>query len=83
MPIPISKPKKWKVVALSGDIKPTGKPDASNLLKNIEDIMNGIYWKDDAQITRASVIKRYSDNPRWEIEIQEDIHIPMIEVSSR
>jgi len=71
LPIPRSKPKRWQQAARDGLVRPTGKPDGSNLLKNIEDIMNGVYWGDDAQIVDARVSKFYGDNPRWEIEIEE------------
>jgi len=71
LPIPQSKPKGWKHDAKLHLIRPTGKPDVSNLLKNIEDVMNGVFWRDDAQIIRAAVTKWYGDNPRWEIEIEE------------
>jgi Holliday junction resolvase RusA-like endonuclease len=70
LPIPKSKPKRWQAAALAGEIWPTGKPDCSNILKNIEDIMNGVFWRDDAQIVGVQAFKRYSDSPRWEIEIE-------------
>jgi Holliday junction resolvase RusA-like endonuclease len=65
LPIPKSKPKKWKEAALGGTILPTGKPDCTNLAKNIEDIMNGVFYRDDSQIISLYVYKEYSDNPRW------------------
>ena len=71
LPIPKSKPKKWKEKALAGFILPTGKPDCSNLAKNIEDIMNGIFWRDDAQIVSLEVAKRYSETPEWAITMRE------------
>lgn len=71
LPIPISKPKKFKAAALSGEIRPTIKPDCTNLAKNIEDIMNGIFYRDDAQIVHSETDKYYSDNPRWHIELSE------------
>ena len=67
LPIPKSKPKKFKEAALAGTIRPTGKPDSSNLAKNVEDIMNGVMYRDDAQIVDLISSKHYSDNPRWEI----------------
>ena len=71
LPIPVSKTKKFKAAALDGKIRPTGKPDCSNLAKNIEDIMNGVFYRDDAQIIELIVSKWYSDNPRWHIELSE------------
>jgi Holliday junction resolvase RusA-like endonuclease len=67
--IPKSKTKRFKQDALNGFIRPTGKPDVSNLAKNVEDIMNGIFYRDDAQIVDLTVEKWYSDNPRWEIAL--------------
>lgn len=67
--IPKSKSKKWKRAALNGEIMPTGKPDCTNLVKNIEDIMSGVFYRDDAQIVCIEIEKRYSDNPRWNIRL--------------
>ena len=69
LPIPKSKPKCWKQCALEGKIRPLTKPDCSNALKNIEDVMNKIFYRDDCLITDEHVCKRYSDNPRWEITL--------------
>ena len=37
-----------------------GKPDFDNLAKAIADALNGIAWKDDAQIARCVVEKYYA-----------------------
>jgi Holliday junction resolvase RusA-like endonuclease len=71
LPIPKSKSKKWKQAALDGDIRPTGKPDCSNLIKHLEDICNGIIWQDDKLIVDLYVEKYYSDRPRWVIVVEE------------
>lgn len=73
LPIPKSKPMRWKMAALLGSIRPTTKPDLDNLLKNIKDVCTGIFWKDDRQIVEylEGTGKYYSDLPRWEIEIEE------------
>lgn len=62
LPIPASKIKKlkekyWHYI----------KPDCSNLAKAIEDGMNGIIYKDDSQIARLVVEKRYSAEPRIDV----------------
>lgn len=49
----------------------TKKPDIDNLFKAILDGLNGIAFHDDNQITDATLKKRYSLNPRIEIEITE------------
>lgn len=50
---------------------PTVKPDLSNLLKGIEDGLNGIAWHDDAQVCQITMGKRYSDTPGVRICIWE------------
>ena len=56
---------------LSGEIRPTKKPDCDNVLKIIADALNKVAYNDDAQIVRATVEKYYSDVPRVEVEIKE------------
>ena len=69
LPIPVSKSKKWKAQAIDYTIRPNTKPDCSNLLKNIEDIMNGVFYRDDSQIVKAIISKYYHINPRWYIKL--------------
>lgn len=45
------------------------KPDADNFIKSVLDALNGYAWQDDGQITDITAVKRYSKNPRVEIEI--------------
>lgn len=52
-------------------IQPTKKPDASNVLKIAEDALNGLAYRDDAQIVWADIRKGYSEAPRLEIIITE------------
>ena len=59
-PIPKSLPKKRIEACLNGLEKPIKKPDASNVLKSIEDAMNGVVYKDDSQIVNIHVAKVYS-----------------------
>jgi Holliday junction resolvase RusA-like endonuclease len=70
MPIPASMPKKKAAQARAGELRPDKKPDASNILKHVEDVFNGIFWKDDKQIVSATCRKFYSDHPRYEITIE-------------
>lgn len=69
VPIPKSWSIKQQVRAMSGEIRPTSRPDGDNYQKAAMDAMNGIVYKDDAQIVDGSFSKRYSDSPRLEIEI--------------
>lgn len=48
---------------LSGEIKPTTKPDLDNIAKAIADSLNGVAYHDDSQITSLAVVKHYSDKP--------------------
>jgi Holliday junction resolvase RusA-like endonuclease len=49
----------------------SGRPDISNLVKFVEDALNGIFWKDDSQIVILHASKYYSKTPRTEIRICE------------
>jgi len=49
----------------------TVKPDASNILKLVEDAANGILYDDDKQIVKCTISKEYGETERIEIEIRE------------
>ena len=70
--IPKSTSKKKREKMLSGEIRPTVKPDIDNLSKSILDACNGIIYKDDSQIVGLNATKYYSDSPGAEIEIREE-----------
>lgn len=70
LPIPASWSKRKRDEAIAGYIRPTSKPDVSNLLKNIEDIMNGLIWVDDKQIVGARIVKSYNALPGWLVTVQ-------------
>ena len=67
--IPKSWSKKKQQQARDGIILPTKKPDTDNISK-IKDALNGIAYRDDAQVIHDPVFKMYSDNPRLEIRIK-------------
>ena len=69
--IPTSKSNKFKNMALMGKERPITKPDVDNILKQVNDSLNGIAYTDDRQIATEIVEKWYSDIPRIEIEIIE------------
>lgn len=69
MPIPKSKPAKWRAAALAGAIRPTSKPDADNFAKML-DAVNLIVWTDDAKIVRLTVDKFYSDRPAFALRVR-------------
>jgi Holliday junction resolvase RusA-like endonuclease len=63
VPVASSWPKKRTEQALSGALRPTGKPDADNVLKLLSDALNGVVWRDDAQLVEVMVTKRYGEKP--------------------
>ena len=67
--VPKSKSKKFREAALNGLERPTKKPDLSNIVKGIEDALNGLVYKDDSSIVSLKIQKYYSEFPRVEIEI--------------
>ena len=47
----------------------SSRPDIDNLVKLVGDALNGIFFIDDALISRVTAHKLYSDKPRTEIII--------------
>lgn len=60
-------PQKRRVLALAGEILPTKKPDADNVLKAVKDAMNATVYVDDCQVVDVHMRKRFSDQPRVEV----------------
>ena len=60
MPIPASWSKKKAEAAKKDAIRPTTKPDLDNILKMM-DALNGVAWKDDAQVVSVLIQKYYSE----------------------
>jgi len=67
--IPRSKSRKWQAQARQGLVRPTVKPDLSNILKAVEDGLNGTAFLDDKQIVEVRVRKFYADSPRLEVVV--------------
>jgi Holliday junction resolvase RusA-like endonuclease len=61
LPRPLSHRLKDGSLARGAPRQPITKPDATKLLRAIEDALTGIAWIDDAQIVRQVVEKRYAD----------------------
>lgn len=61
--VPKSWPKAKREAAQIGELRATGKPDLDNCFKMC-DALNGIVWKDDAQIVHATISRRYGERPR-------------------
>jgi len=49
--------------------KPTARPDGSNIIKLIEDALNGLAYRDDAQIVDSRMIKARAVNSRGWVSI--------------
>lgn len=65
-------PQKLKITHQKDSIScyplPICHPDGDNVAKAILDALNGVLYRDDRQVSDISIKKRYSDNPRVEIE---------------
>ncbi|HHD2969850.1 RusA family crossover junction endodeoxyribonuclease [Clostridium perfringens] len=69
--IPKSYSKKRVQAIREGLAKPTKKPDADNIAKIILDSLNGVAFKDDAQVISLSIEKVYTeDEERIELELE-------------
>lgn len=62
--IPKGASKKRKAAMLTGDVRPTKKPDADNVLKAVADALNDIAYRDDTQLVDCIVHKYYDTEPR-------------------
>lgn len=69
--IPQSWSQKKKKQAADGLIFATKKPDCSNVIKSIEDGMNGVVYVDDVQIVGGSQRKRYAETPGVVVIVRE------------
>lgn len=69
LPIPKSYSKKKRSAMLSGEILPTVHKDRSNMLKFVEDVLQGIVFEDDCQIIDGRCCKRYGEDPQTLIRI--------------
>jgi Holliday junction resolvase RusA-like endonuclease len=61
--VPASWSKRKHADALAGAIKPAKKPDLDNIAKAWNDALNGVVYRDDALIVRATFEKRYGPAP--------------------
>ena len=56
---------------LENKISPTKKPDADNIAKSILDAMNGFVFKDDNQVSKISIEKRFALEEKAVITVEE------------
>ena len=71
--IPKSFSKKKRDEALNGKIRPQTKPDIDNVVKVVCDALNSVAYKDDTQVIKVVAEKYYADEPRVEVELNEDL----------
>lgn len=56
---------------LENKMSPTKKPDVDNIAKSILDAMNNFVFKDDNQVSKISVEKRFALEEKAVIEVEE------------
>ena len=56
---------------LENKISPTKKPDVDNIAKSILDAMNNFVFKDDNQVSKINVEKRFALEEKAVIEVEE------------
>lgn len=71
--IPRSAAKRQRERMLADKTWPTKKPDADNIAKAVLDALNGIAYKDDAQVICLDIVKHWDIDPRVEVWISDDI----------
>jgi Holliday junction resolvase RusA-like endonuclease len=69
-PIPKSATKAQLAAMQAGTLFPSRKPDIDNVLKVVLDALNGVAYKDDSKVVCVEAEKKYSFEPRLEIEVK-------------
>ncbi len=69
--IPKNTSKKNTELMLENNISPTKKPDIDNVVKIVLDALNKMAFRDDNQITKIDVEKRYGEKEKLIIRINE------------
>ena len=69
--VPKSTKKSDAEAMLKNEISPTKKPDIDNIVKIVLDAMNKFAFKDDTQITKLNVEKKYGAEEKICIRIEE------------
>ncbi len=67
--IPASWSARKRAAALAGEIRPGKRPDLDNLYKLAADALNGIVYRDDAQIVEATMRKVYGVQPKMVVTV--------------
>ena len=66
-----SVPKSWTKRRKAAAGWHTSRPDADNLLKSVKDALNGVAYKDDAQVCMVSMSKTYGECDMVVIDLHE------------
>jgi Holliday junction resolvase RusA-like endonuclease len=61
------------MACLNRSDRPTKKPDADNICKAVCDAMNGIVYKDDAQVVSLHFTKRYNTIASIHVCVKEEL----------
>ena len=69
--VPKSAKKPEKELMLENKLNPLKKPDIDNIVKIILDAMNECAFKDDTQITKLAVEKKYAQTESIYVKIEE------------
>ena len=56
---------------LNNEISPTKKPDVDNITKSVLDAMNSFVFKDDNQVSKVAVEKRYGNVEKIVVKVEE------------
>lgn len=59
-----------RAAMLSGQVRPLKKPDGDNILKAVCDALNGLAYRDDAQLAEKYICKKYGDEARLEVILE-------------
>ena len=69
--IPNNTSKKMEEQMLENNLSPTKKPDVDNIAKVVLDALNKVVFKDDNQVSKIFVEKKYDTEERLHIEVKE------------
>lgn len=69
--IPKSTSQKQQKLMIEDELSPTKKPDIDNIIKIVLDALNKMAFKDDSQITKIDIEKKYSLEEKVYIKIEE------------
>ncbi len=72
MPIPSSWPAWKRELAEAGRLLPTTKPDSDNVEKAVKDALNGVCWRDDAQVVSGDKNK-FFESPELPVGVHVEI----------